>query len=152
MPLPLQGLLTLLGRIVLCSIFFGAAVGSKIPEYQKVSADMIEHKIPAAEVLLAGAILFLIVGSLSIVFGVKARFGALLLFIFLVAATYYFHDFWTLEERKARLESQMQFMKNVALMGAMIFIMGNGAGRWSFDARSTPPVQTTRTTQHPVAV
>jgi len=43
----------------------------------------------------------LIVGSLSVILGFHARCGAALL-VFLVLATYYFHDFWTMEGQDAR--------------------------------------------------
>jgi len=76
----------------------------------------------------------LILGGLSIVLGYKARLGALLLLVFLGAATYYFHDF-----RKAAPEDQqremIQFMKNLALMGTMVFFLANGTGPWSLDNR-----------------
>ena len=71
--------------------------------------------------MLAGAIVFLIVGSVSIVFGYRARFGALLLLVFLGSATYYFHNFWAFEEGSPEHQQQMiHFLKNLALMGAMV--------------------------------
>ncbi|MCA9005665.1 MAG: DoxX family protein, partial [Planctomycetaceae bacterium] len=76
---------------------------------------------------------FLIAGSLSLIAGFKARFGAGLLFIFLVLATYYFHDFWTIEDAQAKQGQMIHFMKNLALMGSMLFVMANGAGKMSLD-------------------
>jgi putative oxidoreductase len=129
MPYPLQGLLAFIGRILLCAIFFMSAIGNDIPNFNAVTQMMDSAGIPAPPLLLLGAIVFLIVGSISVVFGVYARIGALLLFVFLVLATYYFHHFWNLEGQ-AKQEQTIQFMKNLGLMGAMLFIMGNGAGPW----------------------
>jgi putative oxidoreductase len=84
--------------------------------------------------MLAGAIVFLLVGSVSVILGFKARFGATLLLVFLALATYYFHDFWTFDDPQARQMQTIQFMKNLGLMGAMLFIMANGAGVMSVDA------------------
>jgi putative oxidoreductase len=67
------------------------------------------------------------------VLGYKARLGAFLLLVFLGAATYYFHDFWQAPAEQKQTE-MIQFMKNLALMGTMVFIMANGAGPWSLDA------------------
>ena len=55
---------------------------------------MAAEGVPAPQFMLAGAIVFLIAGSLSVILGYKARIGAALLLVFLVLATYYFHDFW----------------------------------------------------------
>ncbi len=135
MPPALQGPLSLLGRILLAAIFFMSAVGNKIPKYHEVVGVMEKVGVPAPQVLLPGAIAFLILGSISLVLGFRARLGALLLFIFLVLATYYFHAFWKIDDPKAAGEQMIQAMKNAALMGAMLFIMANGSGAWSLDNR-----------------
>ena len=43
--------------------------------------------IPAHKYLLCGAIVFLILGGLSVAAGLKARLGACMLFFFLIGAT-----------------------------------------------------------------
>jgi putative oxidoreductase len=129
----LRGLLTLVGRLLLCTIFFMAAVGNKIPHFSDVAGIMESVGLPAPQLLLAGAIVFLIVGSLSVIAGYKARIGAILLLTFLVLASYYFHAFWTLEGQ-AQQEQMIQFMKNLSMMGAMLFIVANGSGPMSLDS------------------
>jgi putative oxidoreductase len=135
MPHPLQGLLSVLGRLVLCAIFLMSAAGGHIPNYEKTIQEMTDHGVPSPQVLLPGALAFLIVGSLSVILGYKVRFGALLLLIFLALAAYYFHNFWAVEEAKKQ-DQVIHFMKNLSMMGAMLFIIGNGAGAWSVDAKS----------------
>ena len=130
------GVLSVAGRVLLAGIFFMSAVGNKIPNFGGVAGYMASEGVPAPQVLLAGAIAFLIVGSVSIVLGYQARFGAALLLVFLVAATYFFHDFWTFDG-EARQQQTIQFMKNASLAGAMLFIIANGAGAWSLDNRRT---------------
>jgi len=128
-----QGLLSLTGRVLLCTIFFMAAGGNKVPNFNKVVSDMKDHHIPLPEVMLVGAIVFLLVGSASVIFGYKARFGAALLAIFLVLASYYYHNFWALEGELKEMQ-MIQFMKNLSMFGAMLFIIANGPGAWSLDA------------------
>jgi putative oxidoreductase len=53
------------------------------------------------------------------------------LLAFLVLATYYFHNFWAIAEGKAQQEQMIQFMKNLSMMGAMLFIIANGPGPMS---------------------
>ena len=129
----LQGPLSVLGRVLLCGIFLMSAVGNKIPNFEKVATIMGSVGIPAPQLMLVGAIAFLIVGGVSVLVGYQARLGATLLLIFLVLATYYFHAFWKLEGQ-AQQDQMIQFMKNLALMGAMLFIMANGAGAMSMDS------------------
>lgn len=136
----MSALLAFLGRVMLCVIFVMSAVGNKIPNFEKVVGFMEQAGVPNARNALMGAIGCLIVGSLSVAFGIFARFGALLLLAFLVAATYYFHPFWKFPQDDPKFEAEMiNAMKNLALMGAMVFIMGNGAGPGSFDNRSRTP-------------
>jgi len=56
-------------------------------------------------------------------------------------ASYYFHSFWKLEGQ-AQQEQMVQFMKNLSMMGAMLFIAANGSGPMSLDSwlkkRSAP--------------
>ena len=128
-----RGPLTVLGRLLLCTIFFMAAVGNKIPHFSDVARIMESVGVPASSFLLAGAIVFLLVGSLSVIVGFKARIGAALLLTFLVLASYYFHPFWKLEGQ-AQQEQMIQFMKNLSMMGAMLFLAANGSGPMSLDS------------------
>src|SRR5258707_2009151 len=120
----LRGPLTVLGRLLLCTIFLLAAVGNKIPHFGEVARVMESVGIPAPQFLLAGAIAFLLVGSLSVIVGYKARIGAVLLLTFLALASYYFHPFWKLEGQ-AQQEQMIHFMKNLSIMGAMLFVMSD---------------------------
>ena len=135
MPRTLQGVLAVIGRVMLCTIFFMSAVGNKIPNFNKVAELMASKHIPAPQIMLVGAIVFLIAGSLSVILGYKARIGATLLLIFLVLATYYFHDFWHATDDKEKQELMIQFMKNLGLMGAMVLIIANGTGPMSLDEK-----------------
>jgi putative oxidoreductase len=129
-----QGIVTLIGRMSVATVFLMSAVGNKIPNFSNVAGYMASEDVPFSKVMLAGAIVFLIAGSLSIIVGFKARIGAVLLLVFLVLATYFFHDFWTLEDAQAKQDQMIQFMKNLALMGTMVFLMANGSGRMSLDS------------------
>jgi putative oxidoreductase len=131
----LRGPVTVLGRLLLCTIFFMAAVGNKIPHFSQVAGYMEAAGVPAPQLMLVGSIVFLIAGSLSVIIGYKARIGAVLLLVFLALATYYFHAFWTLTDPRAQQEQMIQFMKNLSMMGAMLFIVANGPGPMSLDAR-----------------
>ena len=130
--LTIQGIVNVLARVLLSAIFLLAAVGNKIPNFSGVVQYMAAAGVPAPELMLVGAIVFLVGGSLSVMLGFQARFGAALLGVFLILATYYFHPFWRLEGAAA-MEQQIHFMKNLALFGAMLFVIANGSGSFSLD-------------------
>ena len=129
----MQATASLLGRLMIATIFLMSAVGNKIPKFNDVATYMASEGVPLPQVMLAGAIVFLIAGSLSVIAGFKIRLGAALLLVFLVLATYYFHDFWKFEGQEQQLQ-MIQFMKNLSLMGTMVFLIANGAGATSLDA------------------
>jgi len=121
--------------MLLASIFLMSAVGNKIPHFSAVANVMESVGIPAPQLMLVGAIVFLLVGSVSVASGYHARIGASLLLVFLVLATYYFHPFWKLEGQ-AQQEQMIQFLKNLSMIGAMLFVIANGSGALSADALS----------------
>jgi len=131
---PIQGAATLLGRLMLVTIFLASAVGNKVPNFGSVVQYMESAGVPLPQVMLVGAIAFMVVGSVFVVLGYKARIGSGLLLVFLALATYYFHDFWHFEgeEQQAQL---IQFMKNLSMAGAMLLIMANGPGPMALDDR-----------------
>ena len=129
-----QGVASLGGRLMIATIFLLSAVGNKIPNFNGVAGYMASEGVPAPQAMLVGAIVFLIVGSLSLVVGFRARIGAALLLTFLALATYFFHDFWNFQG--ADQQNQMiQFMKNLSMMGTMVFVIANGPGAFSLDHR-----------------
>jgi len=133
-----RGFLSLLARVMIAAIFLMSAVAGKIMNFNGTVEKMAAEGVPSPTILLGGAIAFLILGGLSIVLGFWGRFGAFLLLVFLGAATYYFHDFWKLPPDSPPERMQMEvisFLKNVALMGAMLFLIANGTGPWSLDNR-----------------
>ncbi len=138
----IQGILSCVGRLMISIIFLLSAFGNKILNFNSV-ADLMAAQgmpqdeilgIPAHKYLLCGAIVFLILGGLSVAAGFKARLGACMLLLFLAGATYYFHDFWNAEADQKPTE-MIQFLKNLALSGTMLFIIANGAGPGSLDQR-----------------
>ena len=129
---PIRAVFSVLGRLCLITIFLMSAVGNKIPDYHKTIGHMDSAGVPYPDILLPGAIAFLILGSLTILGGYHARIGAGLLAVFLVLATYYFHPFW---KSPGDQKMMIDFMKNLGLFGAMLFIIANGSGAGSLDAR-----------------
>ena len=119
----------LIGRAFLAAIFLKAAVANTLG-FQGIVEMMTSRGLPVPQLLLIGNIFCTLVGGLSILFGFKARIGAILLIIFLVPTTFVFHNpFSDPNELNA-------FLKNFGLVGAMLFIYYYGTGPVSLDAAS----------------
>jgi len=133
MPNALTPALTILGRVLLTTIFLAAAF-NKITNFGGVQGYMASKGMPLTALFLAGAIVFLLVGGLSVLLGYRARIGALLLIIFLIPATLIFHNFWATAPEAAQGE-MLNFMKNLGLLGGLLHIAVNGSGPGSLDSR-----------------
>jgi len=119
----------LVGRILITLIFLKSGF-EKIAEFSAVAGFMASKGMPAAEFLLVGAVVFEIAGALMVLLGWHARWGALLLAVFVVPSTLIFHNFWAVDA--AQYSNQLNhFMKNLSILGALVFIMGAGSGPFS---------------------
>ena len=69
----LQGSVTVLGRVLLATIFFMAAVGNKIPRFSQVAKVMEDVGVPAPQFMLIGAIGAISFGGLGLLTASRAR-------------------------------------------------------------------------------
>ena len=123
----------LAGRILMSVIFLLSAYG-KITAFAPTAANMASRGMPMAETLLVCAIVIEIVGATLLVIGWKTEWAALALIVFLVPATLYFHNYWTFPQEQVR-NQRNHFMKNLTILGALVFVIGMGAGPLSIDNR-----------------
>ncbi|HCB35734.1 MAG: DoxX family protein [Candidatus Taylorbacteria bacterium RIFCSPHIGHO2_02_49_25] len=75
---------------------------------------------PKMAVFLGGILLLL--GGLGIVFGIVPEASLALLIIFLVPVSLKMHAFWKEPDPNARMMEKVQFMKNMALVGALLML------------------------------
>ncbi len=75
---------------------------------------------PKAAVLVGGVLLLL--GGLGMVFGVAPEASLATLIIFLVPVTIKMHAFWKETEPTAKMNERITFMKNMALVGALLML------------------------------
>ena len=129
----MKDLLMLLGRILFSLMFIVAGI-DKIMNFNQTISIMANNAIPYTNILLILSIIMELGGGLMILLGWRARLGALLIFIFIIPVTYFFHSFWTIDP--GVVANQMQhFMKNLTILGGALFIMAAGPGRCSIDRR-----------------
>lgn len=121
----------LLGRIPLGLIFVVSGIG-KIAKFAAVAGFMSSKGMPMSELLLVATIALEVLGGLAIILGWKARWAAAAFFLFLIPTTLIFHPFWNADP--ASYQNQLNhFLKNLAIMGGMLYVVLLGAGRFSVD-------------------
>jgi uncharacterized membrane protein YphA (DoxX/SURF4 family) len=114
--------LFLVGRILLGGFFLlnaynhFTAVSSMVP-YAKSKG------VPAPRMAILGSGLLIALGGLSILLGVKPKCGVLLLALFLVPVTFTMHNFWADQDQQTRQSNEVQFQKNLALLGASLMLL-----------------------------
>lgn len=122
-----------IGRILLAAIFLLSGI-NKIGGFEGTAGWMAAKGLPMVQVLLAITIAIEIGAALMIIAGYKARLGATALLLWMIPVTFIFHNFWAVPPEEQQLQMIM-FLKNLGLMGGMLYIMAFGAGPMSLDKR-----------------
>jgi putative oxidoreductase len=126
----LKGFGILIGRILLVLIFVQSGIG-KIENFGGTAQYMAKFGIaPYTNFFLVGAIFFELAGSITMILGYFARFGAMLLLIFLIPTTLIFHNIFV---DSVDPKTMIDFMKNVGMFGGLLVLLAVGAGRFSLD-------------------
>lgn len=137
----MKDVLDLIGRVFISLIFFWEAYDS-IAYFDSVKRTMTNYGITwNQDFLLVITITFLLIGAIFILLGYKASAGAIFLLIYWVPVTCMVYSFWNDPVSERRLQSIL-FMKNMAIIGGLLMIVVNGAGRFSIKrmlAASRPP-------------
>lgn len=123
----------LLGRILIALLFIPAGI-NKITGFSGTVGYIASKGLPLPQVAAAGTIVVEIAVGLALLVGFKARFAALILAAFTVAASVLFHNFWAMPEAQKMMQ-QLMFTKNFAIVGGLLFIAAFGAGPFSVDNR-----------------
>ena len=124
----------LVARIALAAIFIWSGVGKLFLGTAGNVGYMEAYHVPFAGLLVYVAGLVEVAGGAALVAGYRTRAAALALGAFTLVVTPIFHNFWAVPADQA-LNQTIHFMKNIALVGAMLFVAAHGAGRISVDAQ-----------------
>ncbi|MBN9013580.1 MAG: DoxX family protein [Rhizobiales bacterium] len=93
--------------------------------------------MPMAKMLAIAVGALELVGGLAIAFNLGARVFAVLLALFVIAATFYFHDFWNQAWPDAK-GNMIQALKNLSLIGGLLIIAGIGGRLRDVPAYAAP--------------
>ena len=138
------------GRILFAVLFIYSGA-SKLFDI-KLTTDLIAAKVTIPDVIapytqqletMAGMpfmqLLAISVGAFEIIAGLMialnflTRFFAILLIFFVLAATFYFHDFWN-QPAPDNARTLLDALKNLSIIGALFIIAGYGRGPRRLDS------------------
>ena len=98
-------------------IVFPAALASYVSQLESVTG------MPMAQMLAIAAGTIELLCGLMIALNFGARFAAIVLILFVAAATFYFHDFWNQTGADAR-NNMIHALKNLSIIGALFIVAG----------------------------
>ena len=129
----LQSPFALAGRLLLALVFLPAGI-SKISGFAGTAGYIASKGLPLPEAGAAIAIAVEVIGGLALIAGWGTRWAALVLAVFTLVASYFFHNYWTLPVDQQMIQ-QLMFFKNIGIVGGLLILAAHGAGAWSVDAK-----------------
>ena len=128
-----QTSIPLVGRALLALLFIPAG-WAKIAGFSGVVGYIASKGIPFPEAAAAIAIAAELGLGLLLLFGLKARWAALGLAVFVAVITPVFHNYWAAPAAQQMMQQQA-FFKNVAVLGGLLVLFAFGPGGWSLDGK-----------------
>jgi putative oxidoreductase len=115
-------ILLLIGRIILGGFFIHGGVShfvgfGTMTHYAKIKG------VPFAAASQGASGMMLLLGGISILCGVYPGVGILLLVVFLGPVSLLMHRFWEIRDPQVRMADKTNFMKNMALLGAILMLL-----------------------------
>ena len=126
-----QAAAALVGRILLALIFITSGF-SKITGFEGTVGYIASKGLPLPQIGAVIAIVVELGGGLMLAIGFKARWAALALAIFTLAAAILFHNYWAADAAQ-KMAQQVNFWKNISITGGMLLAFAFGPGRYSVD-------------------
>ncbi|MGH8830176.1 MAG: DoxX family protein [Polaromonas sp.] len=129
----LQNPLSLIGRVLLALLFVPAGF-SKIGGFAGTVGYIASKGVPLPELAAAAAIGVELGLGVLLLLGFQARWAALGMALFTAVVTFIFHDFWAVPAEQVMMQ-QLNFFKNIAIVGGLLTVAAWGAGAWSVDGK-----------------
>jgi putative oxidoreductase len=129
-------LLLLIGRLLMASLFLVYGIPAVFQGYGGAfSQYLAKLGVPYPEIVAIVATAVEVLGPIALVFGIFPRLTAILMIAFVVIATALAHRFWEFPEAQ-RIGQQQSFMRNIAVIGGLLFYYVSGPGRWALGGGS----------------
>ena len=102
-------------------------------DWRHIAATMTAKHVPLPPLVLLVVLIFIFLGSVSLLFGYQARHGAVLLFALTMVTAVTMHDFWHYSDAVARRLEFGIFARDFAICGGLLLMIGMGPGPFALD-------------------
>lgn len=114
-----MNVLSLIGHVIYALPLLYQGI-TNLGQLDRLTARAQEKGLPATNVLTAAAMLWLIIGTLALLFSFQKLSGGLMVASFLVFTGSTIHNFWAVKDPAARKQDLLHFLKNLSLAGAAL--------------------------------
>jgi putative oxidoreductase len=121
-----------LGRLIIAWFFLSEAWW-RASDWDGTVTLMNMRHIPGAPPLLALVILLMVLGGIFLLLGYHTRTGALILFALTVITSAVMHSYWLIGNAVDRAADYDLFIRNMAIAGGLLFLVGMGLGPFAVD-------------------
>ena len=118
-------LLFLAGRLLLGAYFVHAG-WSHFRNRKMMAGYASMKRVPLPMLAILGTGVLLVLGGLSVLTGLYPYIGLAMLAVFLLGVTPAMHDYWNTKDPMARMGDRVNFLKNVAILGAVLMLAALG--------------------------
>ena len=118
----MEAILFLVARL----LFGGYFVFNAVNHFTQTSAmtGYAQSKgVPAPKLAVTFTGLLLLIGGVSVLFGIYPILGATALVLFLVPVTFTMHTFWRVKDPQMKMAEMVNFTKNLALVGGALLLL-----------------------------
>jgi putative oxidoreductase len=112
-----------LGRLMLGGFFIYNGI-NHFKQKQTMAGYAAAKGVPMPETAIQATGTLLLLGGSMLALGIKPKYGALLIAGFLAGVSPVMHNFWAAEDPTQRQNDEINFAKNMALLGAALAIGG----------------------------
>jgi putative oxidoreductase len=113
----------LIGRIIV-GIFYLFSASSHFFQLNTMSGYAQSKGVPAPKLAVLGSGALLLIGGLTIITGFQPTIGIVALVLFYLPVTFMMFPFWKEQDPMAKTAEMINFMKNIALLGSALMLLG----------------------------
>lgn len=103
--------------------FFAYSGLNHFRQAEQMSAYAASKGTPAPEAAVAASGAMMLAGGIAVATGMKPRHGLALIALCMLPVTLQMHNYWTVEDAAQRQGELVNFLKNLALIGAALAMM-----------------------------
>ncbi len=119
----MEAILWYLGRLLFGGYFLFNAY-NHFANAQNMAGYAQSKGVPSPKAAVIASGVLLAIGGFCVLFDFYLTLGLIALILFLLPVTVMVHSFWKIQDPMGRMGEQVHFSKNLALLGAILIMLG----------------------------